>query len=71
MSLEAGRAMVQGILILAFAAVAVWVSTPVGLGLVAFMGVLKLQEAVTDWCPSNLLLKPMGLKRRAEAGIGR
>lgn len=64
MCLEAGRALMQGILILAFAAVAAWVNAPVGLGLVAFIGVMKLQEVVTDWCPSDLFLKPMGLKRR-------
>lgn len=64
MSLEAGRAMMQGIMILLFAAVATWVSAPVGLALVGFMGVMKLQETVTDWCPSDLFLKPMGLKRR-------
>lgn len=64
MSLEAGRAMMQGIMILIFAAVANWVSAPVGLGLVGFVGLMKLQEAVTDWCPSDLLFKPMGLKRR-------
>ena len=48
MSLESGRSMIQGILILAFAAIAVWVSSAVGPALVALMGFLKLQEAATD-----------------------
>jgi hypothetical protein len=64
MTLEAGRALMQGIMILIFAAVAAWVNAPVGLALVGFIGIMKLQEAVTDWCPSDLFLKPMGLKRR-------
>lgn len=67
MSLERGRAIVQGIMILVFAAIALWVSKPVGLALVALMGVLKLQESATDWCPSDMVLKAIGLKRRAAA----
>ncbi|MBI2872130.1 MAG: DUF2892 domain-containing protein [Chloroflexi bacterium] len=67
MSLESGRAMMQGIMILVFAAVALWVSKPVGLALVALIGVMKLQEVITDWCPSDLFLRPIGLKRRAAA----
>ncbi len=64
MYLENGRALVQGIMLLVFAAIAYWVSLPAGLGLVAFMGVMKLQESRTDWCPSDLFLKPLGLKRK-------
>lgn len=70
MSLESGRAMVQGMMILLFAAIALWVSKPVGLALVAFMAVIRLQATVTDWCPSDLVLKPLGFKRRAQAGGG-
>lgn len=66
MSLERGRSIVQGIMILVFAGIALWVSQPVGLALVAFMGVMRLQESVTDWCPSDLFLRPMGLKKRSE-----
>lgn len=66
MSLERGRNIVQGIMILVFAAIALWVSQPVGLALVAFMGVMKLQESVSDWCPSDLFLRPLGLKKRSE-----
>ncbi|MBI4337715.1 MAG: hypothetical protein HY683_07825 [Chloroflexi bacterium] len=65
MSLERGRALMQGTMLLVFAAIALWVSRPVGLSLVALMALLKLQEARTDWCPSDLILKPLGLKRRA------
>lgn len=67
MSLESGRAIVQGIMILVFLAIALSVSMTVGMTLVAVMGVLKLQESVTNWCPSDLILKPLGLKRRGEA----
>lgn len=67
MTLDAGRNLMQGVMILIFAAIAAWVSLPVGLGLVGFMGVMKLQQTLTDWCPSDLCLKPMGLKRRTEA----
>ncbi|OGV98149.1 MAG: hypothetical protein A3I04_03465 [Nitrospinae bacterium RIFCSPLOWO2_02_FULL_39_110] len=64
MYLENGRALVQGIMLLVFAAIAYWVSLPVGLALVAFMGVIRLQESVTNWCPSDLILRPMGLKNK-------
>ncbi len=67
MYLETGRALVQGIMLLVFAAIAYWGSLPVGLALVAFMGVMRLQESVTDWCPSDLFLRPMGLKKKLEA----
>jgi hypothetical protein len=33
----------------------------------AFMGLMRIQESVTDWCPSDLILKPMGLKKKLEA----
>lgn len=67
MYMENARALMQGIMILGFAAIAYWVSLPIGLALVAFMGIMKLQESVTDWCPSDLFLKPMGLKKKQEA----
>ena len=66
MSLERGRNIAQGVMILAFVAIALWVSKPAGLILVAFMGVMKLQESVTDWCPSDLFLRPLGCKKRTE-----
>ena len=62
MCLENGRDIVRGILILIFAAVAYWADRAVGLALVAFMGLMILQSAFTDWCPADLFLRPMGLK---------
>ncbi len=67
MYMENARALMQGIMMLGFAAIAYWVSLPIGLALIAFMGIMKLQESVTNWCPSDLFLKPMGLKRKLEA----
>lgn len=64
MHLEQGRALVQGMLMLIFSAIAHWVSSPVGLALLSFMGVMRIQESVTDWCPSDLVLRPMGLERK-------
>ena len=64
MYVENYRSLIQGILILVLTAVAYWVSLPIGLGLLAFMGVMKLQESRTNWCPSDPVLKSMGLKKR-------
>lgn len=66
MTLESARALAQGVMLLVFAAIAYWVNLVVGLALVGFMGVMKIQESRTDWCPSDLMLRPMGLKKRAE-----
>ena len=66
MRIENARSLVQGILLLVFAALAYWVSLPVGLGLVAFMGIMKLQESRTNWCPSDPVLRSMGMKKRSE-----
>jgi len=67
MYLENGRALVQGIMTLIFTSIAYWGSLPVGLGLLAFMGLMRIQESITDWCPSDLILKRMGLKKRLPA----
>jgi len=67
MSLGNGRDVFRGILILGFATVAWLVNLPTGLGLVVFMGVMILQSAFTDWCPADLLLRPMGLKKKLES----
>ena len=67
MYLENGRDMFRGILILIFAAIAYWVNLTIGLTLVVFMGVMILQSAFTDWCPADLFLRPMGLKRKLES----
>jgi len=67
MYLENGRDMFRGILILIFAAIAYWVDLTIGLALLAFMGVMILQSALTDRCPADLFLRPMGLKRKLES----
>jgi hypothetical protein len=64
MYLENGRSVVRGILILIFAAIGYWADFTTGLVLVALMGVMILQCAFTDWCPADLFLRPMGLKRK-------
>lgn len=66
MTLDAGRNLMQGVMVLIFAGIAAWISLPVGLGLVGFIGVMKLQQTFTDWCPSDLLLKPLGLRGRLQ-----
>lgn len=67
MYLENGRALFQGIIVLIFAAIAYWINLTIGLALVAFMGVMILQSAFTNWCPSDLILRPLGLKRKLES----
>jgi hypothetical protein len=66
MFLENGRDVARGILILAFATIAYWGSSTLGLTLLAFMGVMILQSAFTDWCPADLFLRPLGLKKKLE-----
>ena len=66
MSLENGRDIARGILILTFAAIAFWGSLTLGLALLAFMGVMILQSAFTDWCPADLFLRPLSLKKSLE-----
>ena len=69
MYLENGRDVIRGILILIFAALGYWIDLTTGLALVALMGVMILQSAFTDWCPADLFLRPMGLKKkRATSG---
>ncbi len=62
MSLEAGRDLVRGILILLFAAVAYWLDRTTGQFLLGMMGLLILQSSLTNWCPADLFLRPLGLK---------
>jgi hypothetical protein len=66
MYLENGRDVVRGILILIFAAVAYWIDLTTGLALLAVMGLLILQSALTDWCPADLFLRPLGLKSKKD-----
>jgi hypothetical protein len=67
MYLENGRDIFRGILILIFVAIAYWVNLTIGLALVALIGVMILQSAFTDWCPADLFLRPMGLKKKLES----
>ena len=64
MYLENGRDVIRGILLLIFAAIGYWIDLTTGLALVAVMGMMILQSAFTGWCPADLFLRPMGLKRK-------
>lgn len=64
MYLENGRDIFRGILLLSFAAIAYWIDLAVGLALVTLMGVMILQSAFTHWCPADLFLQPMGLRKK-------
>ena len=67
MYLENGRDIFRGTLLLIFTAIAFWVDLTVGLVLISLMGVMILQSAFTNWCPADLLLRPMGLKNKMES----
>ena len=67
MYLENGRDIIRGILLVMFVAITYWIDLTTGLALVAFMGVMILQCAFTDWCPADLFLRPMGLKKKLES----
>ena len=67
MYLETGRDLFRGTIILVAAAIAYWVSLTAGLALVIFIGLMILQSVITDWCPVDLILKPMGLKKKLES----
>jgi len=64
MYLENGRDIFRGTLLLIFAAIAYWVDTTTGLVLIVFMAVMTLQSVFTGWCPADLILRPMGLKKK-------
>ena len=66
MYLESGRDLFRGMMILIAAAIAYWVNLTAGLALAVFVGVMTLQSVVTDWCPVDLILKPMGLKKKLD-----
>jgi len=66
MYLETGRDLFRGTMILISAALAYWVDLTSGLVLAVFVGVMILQSVFTDWCPVDLLLRPMGLKKKLE-----
>ncbi len=67
MYLENGRDLFRGALILIFAAIAYWGDLTTGLVLTAFIGLLILQSAFTNWCPADLFLRPMGLRGKLES----
>lgn len=66
MYLETGRDLFRGVIMLLAAAIAYWVNLTAGLALVVFVGVMTLQSVVTDWCPADLILRPLGLKKKLE-----
>lgn len=67
MYLETGRDLFRGVIMLLAAAIAYWVNLTAGLALVVFVGVMTLQSVVTDWCPADLILRPLGLKKKLES----
>ncbi len=67
MYLESGRDLFRGILILLAAALIYWGSLTAGLVLAVFVGVMTLQSVITDWCPADLILRPLGLKKKLES----
>jgi len=67
MYLETGRNLFRGIMILVSAAIAYWVNLTAGLALVVFVGIMILQSVITDWCPADLILRPLGLKKKLES----
>ncbi|MEW6701172.1 MAG: hypothetical protein AB1298_00490 [Bacteroidota bacterium] len=66
MYLENARALGQGIMLLIFAAIANWINITVGLALVALMGLLILQSAFTDRCPSDPIWRLMKFRKKLE-----
>ncbi len=70
MNLERGRDIVRGALILALVAIALWVDLTTGLLLLALIGVMILQSAFTGWCPADLILRPIGMKKQADRLAG-
>ncbi len=67
MYLETGRDLFRGAMILLAVAIAYFGSLTVGLALAAFVGILTLQSVVSDWCPADLILRPLGLKKKLES----
>ncbi|HLO33420.1 MAG TPA: YgaP-like transmembrane domain [Anaerolineales bacterium] len=66
MYLESGRDLFRGAMVLLSVAIAHWLSLTAGLVLAAFVGLMILQSVITDWCPADLLLRPLGLKKKLE-----
>lgn len=70
MYLENGRDLFRGVMILISAALAYWGDRTAGIALVVFVGVMTLQSVWTDWCPVDLILRLMGLKKKLEIKRG-
>ena len=66
MYLENGRDLFRSVMILISVVLAYWVSLTTGLALAVFVGVMTLQSVWTDWCPADLFLRPLGLKKKLE-----
>ena len=64
MYLENGRNLFRGAMILISAAITYWVDLTAGLVLAVFVGVMTLQSVFTDWCPADLILRPIGLRKK-------
>jgi DUF2892 family protein len=67
MYLENGRDLFRGIMILIATALAYWVDLTTGLLLAVFVAVMILQSVFTDWCPVDLILRPLGLKGKLKS----
>lgn len=67
MYLESGRDLFRGGMILISAAIAYGVNLTIGLALIVFIGIMILQSVITDWCPIDLILRPLGLKKKVES----
>ena len=67
MYLEAGRDLFRGAIILLSAAIAYWIDLTTGLALIVFVGMMILQSVFTDWCPVDLILRPLGLRKKRES----
>lgn len=67
MYLENGRDVFRSVMILLFVFIANWINLSIGLGLAVIIGVMILQSAFTDWCPADLILRPIGLRKKLES----
>jgi hypothetical protein len=67
MYIENGRDLFRGIMILVSAAIAYWVNLTAGLALAVFVGVMTQQSVFTDWSLIDLILRPMGIKKKLES----
>lgn len=67
MYLENGRDLFRGIVILVAVSVAYWVDLIAGLALAVFVAVMTLQSLWTGWCPVDLILSPIGFKKKLES----